>query len=183
MISVLLVGGGIILLAYSALLCHRLNSRIDNNIAGKLCFLILVLVYFFIAGYLVYLVRLIMTFGSHGMSEILVSTIFFFGATFVVAVLKANHKLIYDLAQNTERLSGLNRELETKNKELRNKTEALKVSEKKYRDKSKELEETMEDFYTLRLSMEEQIKEGVVEEENRKIKERLDELKVGNNDV
>ena len=85
MISVLLVGGGIILLAYSALLCHRLNSRIDNNIAGKLCFLILVLVYFFIAGYLVYLVRLIMTFGSHGMSEILVSTIFFFGATFVVA--------------------------------------------------------------------------------------------------
>ena len=91
--------------------------------------------------------------------------------------------MIYDLAQNTKRLSGLNRELETKNKELRNKTEALKVSEEKYRDKSKELEETMEDFYTLRLSMEEQIKEGVVEEENRKIKERLDELKVGNNDV
>lgn len=35
----------------------------------------------------------------------------------------------------------------------------------------------MEDFYTMRLSLENDLKEGKVEEENKKIKEKIDKLK------
>ncbi len=45
-------------------------------------------------------------------------------------------------------------------------------------EKSKtELENTLEDFYTMRMGMQEQLEKGTIEEENKKIKKRLDELK------
>jgi PAS domain-containing protein len=43
--------------------------------------------------------------------------------------------------------------------------------------KEKELEETLEDFYSLRLGMANDMKKNVVDNENKKIKKRLDDLK------
>ena len=49
--------------------------------------------------------------------------------------------------------------------------------EKKVTEKTKELEDTMDDFYTVRLGMEKDIKKGNLEKENKKIKARIGKLK------
>lgn len=180
MICLILVTCGVILLIYSIVLCHRLNKKIDKNVAEKPGSLVLILIYFFLLGYVTFLGRLIFTITSHGIFEYLVSIIFFFGALFVAIVLKVNHKLILNLTTNSINLGKLNKELENKNKKLRQKTDALKTSEEKYKKRSKELEQTLDDFYTMRLSMEEQVRKGVLEAENKKIKERLDKVKSDN---
>jgi len=110
----------------------------------------------------------------------LVSGIFFFGALFVVIVLRVNYKLILKLTENSLRLGELNTVLENKNKELSHKTEELKKSEEKYIKRSKELDETLENFYTMRIGLQKQIDKDTIEEENRKIKERLDEARSKN---
>lgn len=46
--------------------------------------------------------------------------------------------------------------------------------------KNKELEDTLEEFYTLRIGMANDLKKGQIDEENKKIKERLDKLKKEN---
>lgn len=179
MFNLILVSCGAILLIYSAALQYKLNINIKKSAVKKPRSypLISVLIYLFVLGYIAFLVRLVTTLTLHGFNEILVSVIFFFGAFFVAIVLKINQKLIISLTENTSRLDKLNVELENKNKELQFKTGALKTSEEKFKKRSKELEETLEDFYTIRLSMEEQIRKGTIEEENKKIKERLDKIK------
>jgi len=77
-------------------------------------------------------------------------------------------------------LKKLNSDIENKNLELRRHTEELKSSKQKYKERSMELDKTLEDFYTLRLGMARDIKEKILEEENKKIKERLDKLRSEN---
>lgn len=154
--------------------CHAENIKLDKNIVKKPCSFILILIYIFIFGYIIFLRRLMITAEAHGINEVLVSIIFFFGAVFVVLVLKANHKLIQDLTKKSLHLMKLN-------KELKDKTNALKKSKEKHKKRSQELEETLDDFYTIRIGIQEQMKEGIFEEENRKIKKRLEKIKKGNN--
>ena len=180
MINLTIVSCGIILLIYSVVLCHTLNTKIDRNIVQKPSSLISILIYLFILGYVVFLWRLIITIASHNVTELLVSGIFFFGALFVVIVLRVNYKLILKLTENSLRLGELNTVLENKNKELSHKTEELKKSEEKYIKRSKELDETLENFYTMRIGLQKQIDKDTIEEENRKIKERLDEARSKN---
>jgi len=92
----------------------------------------------------------------------LVSGIFFFGALFVVIVLRVNYKLILKLTENSLRLGELNTVLENKNKELSHKTEELKKSEEKYIKRSKELDETLENFYTMRIGLQKQIDKDTI---------------------
>ncbi len=77
-------------------------------------------------------------------------------------------------------LKKLNSDIENKNLELRRHTEELKSSKQKYKERSMELDKTLDDFYTLRLGMARDIKEKILEEENKKIKERLDKLRSEN---
>ena len=82
----------------------------------------------------------------------------------------------------TDRLftPGRYQDLENKNQELSRRAEELKLSENKYKERSQELDKTLESFYTLRLGMERDLKKNVLEEENKKIKERLDKLRSEN---
>ena len=52
--------------------------------------------------------------------------------------------------------------------------------EKRVKDRTQELEDTLDDFYTMRIGMQSDIKSGTVESENRKMKKRLDNLKLHN---
>ena len=64
--------------------------------------------------------------------------------------------------------------LEIAKEELQNnvneKTEEL-------RKKNKELEETLEEFYTVRVGTQRDLESGKIKEENKKIREKLDRLK------
>ncbi|MBU1167567.1 hypothetical protein KKC60_04135 [Patescibacteria group bacterium] len=177
MINLLLVSCGVLLMVYSIVLCQNINTKIGKKELNKERLPILILICLFILGYVAFLSRLIITLNSHGINELLVSAIFFFGAMFVVIVLKVNNKLITKLINNSLRVDKVNKELQRKNKELSHKTDALKISEEKYKARSKELDETLEDFYTIRLGVQEQIEKETIEEENKKVKDRLDEIR------
>src|SRR3989339_673152 len=154
MFNIILVLLGIIFLIYSTFLCNGLNFKktLDREIFRKPCLVIKILVYLFVFGYITFLMYLIRDINSQSPNELLVSVIFFFGAVFVVIDLKIN------------------------NQDLIQKSKALIISEKKYKDQTNELEKTLDDFYTMRLGMEKQMKEGTLEEENKKIKDRIDTL-------
>jgi methyl-accepting chemotaxis protein len=55
--------------------------------------------------------------------------------------------------------------------------ESQKNLEEKIAKKTKDLEETLEDFYTVRIGMEKDLEKGNLKKENKKIKNRLDQLK------
>jgi len=135
------------------------------------------LIYFFLIGYIAFLINIFRNISSQGMTEFLVSIIFFFGAIFVVIILKINCKLIIYLSEKSIDLQKLNKNLKSKNYDLIQKSKALIISEKKYKDQTEELETMLDDFYTIRLGMEEQVKKDVLEEENKKIKEKIKQLK------
>src|SRR3989339_7289 len=179
MFNMILVSAGAIILFYSTWLCYKLNNSVKNNTAANHYWVLLALICLFIFGYLAFFARLIYS-PVHTTNELLVSVIFFFGAIFVVTVLKINNRLIYDLMRKSADLKKLNSDMENKNRELRNQTEELKSSKQKYKERSMELDKTLEDFYTLRLGMARDIKEKILEEENKKIKERLDKLRSEN---
>lgn len=172
MINLILVAAGATLLIYSVGICHKLNKAMNNCAINKPCWIILTLIYLFIAGYLAFFIRLLYS-PTHTANELLVSVIFFFGAVFVLIMSKTNYELIFDLIKKSS-------DLENKNQELSRHAEELKLSKQKYKERSEELDKTLDSFYTLRLGMERDMKKNVLEEENRKIKERLDELKKEN---
>lgn len=79
-------------------------------------------------------------------------------------------KIFTNYKNKTRELEDLNKNLADAQRELTKKNELIKEGNKK-------LEATLEDFYTLRLDMESQIKGSELKEENKKIKNKLDELK------
>lgn len=152
------------------------KKTLDREIFRKPCLVIKILVYLFVFGYITFLMYLIRDINSQSPNELLVSVIFFFGAVFVVIVLKINNQLLSSLVEKSVNLQKLNEDLKIRNQDLIQKSKALIISEKKYKDQTNELEKTLDDFYTMRLGMEKQMKEGTLEEENKKIKDRIDTL-------
>ncbi len=53
----------------------------------------------------------------------------------------------------------------------------LEEIKKELEKKNKELESTLDDFYTMRIGIQKDLELGRIEEENEKIKRRLDNLK------
>jgi len=171
LLSVLLNVSGIGFLIYAVTLFRRLNEKIRPETRETKLDLILVLIYLFIVGYGVHLIYFLWMSSTANVHDLLICSIFFFGAIFVVTSLNENFKLIYKLAEKSSRLEDLNKELHLK-------TEELSKSEDGMKKRSAELENTLEDFYTMRLGMEDQVKRGVLAEENKKMKDRLDALKM-----
>lgn len=167
--SLLLTFVGIALLVHSITLAQKL-SKINKKVDQISFSLVLILIYLFIIGYLIHLVDLIYNSAHHDLHDLIICLVFFFGGIFVIVSLKENYKLVLKLEEKSDRL-------ETINKELQVKAEALSVSEEKFKKRSEELEKTLDDFYTMRLGMEDQVRRGVLEEENKKIRLKLDELK------
>lgn len=179
MFNIILVLLGTFFLVYSTYLCNSLKFKktLDKNIFAKPCLAINVLIYLFICGYFIFVLYLIRHMDSNSPEDLVVSMVFFLGAVFVVIVLKVNNRLISALTERSMDLQKLNGDLKIKNNDLIKKSKALIMSEDKYKKQTEELEKTLDDFYTMRIGMEEQMKKGTLEEENRKIKSRFDALK------
>ncbi len=73
---------------------------------------------------------------------------------------KAFGKLMAEISSSTITAGELEQKVKEKTAELEK--------------KNQELEQTLDDFYTMRISMQRQLSDGTVEEENKKIKQRMD---------
>lgn len=169
---------GVILHVFSINLCLTIIEKIKNNEKriNPYTFIIL-LILLFIVSYLLYTVLMIKHVNNIDSHDISVSVIFLFGAIFVFTILKINLRLIGTIKDHAEKLLFLNNEIKEANDELDKKNKNLKNLQKDLLNKNTELEELLDDFYTIRLSMAEHMKTDEYIEENKKIKKRIDELK------
>lgn len=137
-----------------------------------ICFIL-----FFLLAYIAYLF-LSTDYQYISINSLLIVFILFFGSVFVIGVLLISYQLIESLThvaldniQSNMKLSENTHSLEEKQKELEQTKELLEK-------KNKELENTLEEFYTLRIGVQNDIKSGNIDEENKKIKEKIDALRV-----
>ncbi len=170
MINIALVVGGAVLLGYAVIVCLSLDKKIERNIIGPACYIVIGLICFFLAGYIFFFVRLLELYPLHTANELLISLVFFFGAVFVVVILNVNKKLLLSINEKNTRLEDANKQLTIKTKEAES-------SREKYREKSEELERTLEDYYTARVDAAEQVAKGTFGQISEKLRERLDKLK------
>jgi hypothetical protein len=110
-------------------------------------------------------------------SALLISLILFFGSIFVIGVLSISHELIKLLAKKNVEINQINNEILDNSRALARKKEELEKTQALLKEKNAELQNTLEDFYTFRITMQKDMELGKVKEENEKIKKRLDKLK------
>lgn len=142
-----------------------------------LLYLMLCLIIFFLLGYTAYYF-LSTNYPDIPVSSLLISLILFFGAIFVIGILSISYQLIKILTRRTEELNSMNIALTENTNTLKGKHEELIKTRKLLEQKNTELEKTLEDFYTLRIGMQKDIEDNAVKEENKKIKARLENLKI-----
>jgi hypothetical protein len=179
MINSILIIIGIVLMILSVFRCIKL---IKINVVRKLqalLYLMLFLIIFFLFGYTAYLF-LNANYPNIPVSSLLICLILFFGAIFVVGILSISYQLIKILTQKTEELNQMNKSLIENADTLKNRQEELAKTRKMLEQKNTELEKTLDDFYTLRIGMQRDVELNSLAEENRKIKERIDNLKASN---
>ena len=176
MLNFLLVSCGIMLLIYSIVLCFKINKKITNNKIKKAHSFVIVFIYLFIIGYITFLLSLVKKIDISNFDKLLVSTIFFLGALFVLIVSKINLVLTVDITEHSTKSDQQNKELKKKNEELEKISKALQKSKNKFKKHTIELDKTLEDFYTMRLNMENG-DNAIIKEENKKLKESLDKIR------
>ena len=71
----------------------------------------------------------------------------------------------------------LNKKVEERTGDLKNSKNELEKAKKDLEQKNKELEQTLDDFYTMRLTMQKEMEKGQIKKENKNIKKRLDKLR------
>jgi hypothetical protein len=175
MLNPILISFGIVIMVFAVIECIRL---ININIIEKLhwqWYIALTLIIFFLIGYIAYFF-LLTTSGNAPISSMLVSFIFFFGAIFVITILTISYQLIKALTKKTTEISLKNITLEENSGHLVQQTKQLEETQQSLKDKNSELKKTLEDFYTLRIDMGKAKQSETIDEENRKIKEKLDSL-------
>ncbi len=170
---------GILLMIYAIWLWKKLYSEIRDSKARRLWLIILALICFFLFGYIIYfLIRLL---DYDAISDILVGFIMLFGAMFVVLILKLNFRSTVMLNSYVRKLEGETKRTNEINDRLKKNEKELKGLKNEIEQRNIELLETMDDFYTMRISLQEEMKTGTIEKENIKIKKRLDSLKNNQN--
>ena len=177
LINILLVSAGIAFLIYNEKFWYTFNKKTPSEFTVTYYPILAYLILLFIIGYTIFLTDIIFLNPKYSFAQLVVSVIFFFGAGFVTIVLNILQKLNTILTAKNKIATDFNQILLNKNQELEQKTLLQQESEKKLNAKHKELQQTLEDFYTMRLSLVKQMEKGKLEEENKRIKERLDELK------
>jgi hypothetical protein len=178
MLPKVFVGFGILLMVYAVYSVRKLLSVVREADNRRPWYILFPLIIFFLFGYLFYFYLLFTSISPSDMSAQLISAIFFFGAVFVVIVLSVNYALIGGLNEKAAKIQETNTALLRNTEIVQKKDNELEEAKITLERKNKELERALEDFYTLRLSMQRDMDEGKLQEENRKIKEKLDELKI-----
>jgi ABC-type transport system involved in multi-copper enzyme maturation permease subunit len=176
MFNIILIICGIVCMIVSIGQCFKLLSANNDRSLQKYLYVILFLVLFFLIGYILYL-YLTLTQANITGSTMLISLILFFGAIFVIIVLSVSLTLVNSLLLYTQRIDKANKVLEENENVLKQKQTDLEKVQENLKNRNMELEKTLTDFYTLRLGMQKDMEAGKVEEENQKIKQRLDKLR------
>jgi hypothetical protein len=177
MITRILLILGISLLVYSLLLCYKTISILHKKNTAHGWLPVFFLIGLFLAGYVFYLVSLGTSTQADFTDRFLIPSILFFGSVFVVIVLKINGRLIENLEDDSKKLEDINRELSTKNSENINSKIELEKTKTNLEKKNKELLNTLEDFYMLRIGVERDIEKKTFHKENMKIKKKINALK------
>ena len=172
-----LVGLGIVLMVYAVVLCRRLIQAVTDRKLRPPWYVLLFLICFFLAGYTSFLFFMFTSAMDLGMTGPLIGSILFLGAVFVVLVLAVGYVLVTSVNRHVLELDDKNRVLTNMTVELREGKEELEKAKKEQEEKNKEMEAVLEDFYTLRIGVGRDVEAGKFEEENKRIKERLDKLK------
>jgi hypothetical protein len=177
MIPLISVFFGIVLMVGSVFLCIRVLGVVGKYSSKTPWYILLTLICFFLAGYVVYLFLLITQHMELGLIGYLLAAILFFGAVFVVCVLLLNDQLIRKLNNHAKEILEKNKTLQMTSDELslrKNELEKIKLTLEK---KNIDLEEALEDFYTMRIGVMKDMEAGTVTEENNKIREKIDAIK------
>ena len=177
MLPRLLVGFGILIMAYAIYSGSRILSVIHDEDKRKFWYILFLLIIFFLVGYVFYFYQLLITTPANNLSAQLISAIFFFGALFVVLVLSVNYSLVSSYNDKVNKIQQTNVVLTRDAETIQKKDKELEEAKNKLEKKNAELEHVLEDFYMLRLNMQRDMESGQIEKENAIIKEKLDKLK------
>ena len=177
MVPKLLVCSGILFMGYAVYSGRKLLESIRDPTKKETWYVLFLLIILFLIGYVFFLYLLFTSINPTDASTQLVSAILFFGSLFVVIVLSVNYSLVGSLNENAQRLSESNEALTKNIDQLRQKDTSLVEAKEKLERKNEELEKVLEDFYTMRIGMTKDLEAGKLEEENKRIKERLEQLK------
>lgn len=173
MLPIILIVLSILLLGYSIFLCRKLILSFSKKVQRKATHILLSLIIIFFLGDIAYL-----AFRFHTLfTNFLVSLLFFFSAFFIMLVLQVSLYLIHSLILKSHELKNLNDDLLKETRSLSSGKHRLERIKKIVEKKNQELEDTLEDFYTLRLDMPDNLKKREFDKENRGIREKLDKLK------
>lgn len=161
---------GIFLLSFSLILCSKIKL-ISNN--KKPWFLLSFLITIFIVGYIYYIYEAI----DHNLNNNFASIIYLFGSIFVLFIFKVMLKTVQELNYDLNELQKTHKELNQLHSKLKNDHKEIEANHSEITLKNIELRETLEDFYTLRLSMEKDNSKKT-KDDNKKIKQKLNKLKL-----
>jgi predicted PurR-regulated permease PerM len=177
MLNEILILAGIVMMAYSIIISIYVKDKIDSRRLRRYWKVIIILLVFFMFGYIGYVYNLVSPDLGIVFDDRLVSIVFFFGAAFVVMVIRIIDSLLSSSSRYQDRLKDLNRSLKETAGKLDLKKREIESKEIELRKKNAELESTLEDFYTFRLSMERGSKQGKVRKENQSMKKKLNNLR------
>lgn len=169
-LAMALVLCGIIIMAYAVYICVGLINSVKNKRYRVQWTAVLAFICLFLVGYIIYFYLTFISESNLLLNHWTVCIIFFFGAVFVVTLLRISYGLIVELEKRAEKLEELNRSCGINTIELEKRKKELLA-------KNKELEKALESFYLVRTSFQKDLEAGTLEQENKKIKKRLDTIK------
>jgi len=176
MVNFILVAAGVILMIVALALCFRIISITTIKKLQWQWYAMASLIIFFLIAYVAYLV--LVNDSTRAITVLpLVAFILFFGAVFVVGVLSISYRLILALTVIAKENVEANIQLTKNSESLRVKQKALEDAQHTLTKRNMELEKTLEMFYNIRTDFQKSQAAGKVEEQNRLMRERLDELK------
>lgn len=153
MINIILVTLGTFILCASAFVCQKLEIKKEFKKFEIFFNLLLYLIVAFIFGYSLFLIKLFTNSDLREVHILTISIIFFAGSIFVLLSIIITDKLLKVIESKSNYLKKINSSLLKNNNELNEMSQKLIISEKKYAEKAKELEEKIEDLYTMKTEL------------------------------
>ena len=176
MIHILLVSLGIIFLIWSLNLSLKITKK-ENQKKHNINWKILSgLIFLFIIGYLFDILYLIFI-QKTNFRDMLISLVFFAGSIFVSLVINLSYDYIIELKKDKQRIHTQIVELQIISKGIKDKQLELEKTKQKLEIKNKELEDTLEEFYTYRLDIHNKENIKKFEIDNKKLKSKINSLK------
>jgi DMSO reductase anchor subunit len=153
MLNIVLIALGTIVLCASGFICQKFNFNDELKKFQNLFTMLFYLILFFICGYIFFIVKLFKQTEVGKVDLSTVSIIFFFGALFVYVSMTIFEKLIKTIEEKSKNLNKVNSQLIKSNDKLIEYGQKMKISGEKYKDKLIELEETLDDYYSMNTTL------------------------------